>query len=306
MSTYSGSLARLGQLAATMRRLGDVPSRAAPAVATELARLIDQQFSAGTDPYGKAWAALLPQTVQRKGGDKRILIRTGDMRSAVSVRPAAGGGVVITIGPYAGFHQEGTKHMARRMLLPGGTFQYVISAISDDLVARLAAKSYNPLVVQSGSSRVLFGREYTVENVAPPRVVVVPKGGPFSARSAANSSTTQVGTKDNRNAATVQRPLWSRNAGAEVHCWGADYADAEFLGDQFIVSMQLVIPGCFRLGSGYWVEDINIVVRGQTWVFTFTCDIPVFDDTVDRAPTDTTVTHEGYIELPDGSSEQGC
>ncbi len=186
------------------------------------------------------------------------------------------------------------------------SFPVVIAAISDDLVARLLAKSYGPLVVMTGTTRVLFGREFLHEQLRSPRIVVVPKGGPFSGRMAANSSTTQVGTYDNRNAATVQRPLWTRNATGEVHCWGADYPDAEFLGDQFIVSMQRVIPGGFLLGSGFWNEDTNVMQHGQEWVFTFSCDLPVYDDTVPRAPTDTTVTHEGIIELPDGSETQGC
>jgi hypothetical protein len=107
-------------LAATLAELDDVPSRISSEVADGINVLIADQFASGSDPYGAPWAPLLPQTVRRKGGDARILLRSDDLAAQTVARPTSGAGVEITSVGYGGRHQGGTKHMVARPILPDG------------------------------------------------------------------------------------------------------------------------------------------------------------------------------------------
>lgn len=113
----------LDQLARNIGRLAQVPSRMAPAASREIASLIDRQFSAGRDPYGRAWAKLKPSTLAR-GRRPPPLTDTHEMRNGIQVRPMQGAGIAVTFGNDvpAVFHQYGTKHMAARSILPRGAF----------------------------------------------------------------------------------------------------------------------------------------------------------------------------------------
>jgi len=115
-------MAGLADLAKRLADLEGIPSRIAKEVAAGIEVLISKEFASETDPYGRAWARLLPQTVRRKGGDTRILRRTDAMASTVEVDPTSGSGVAITMSvPYASAHQTGTKHMVARKVLPDGS-----------------------------------------------------------------------------------------------------------------------------------------------------------------------------------------
>jgi hypothetical protein len=105
-------------LAATLAELDDIPSRIAGEVADGINEEIRQQFDSGTDPYGAPWGPLLPQTVRRKGGDRRILRRADALSVETVARPTAGAGVEISSVDYGGRHQGGTKHMIARPILP--------------------------------------------------------------------------------------------------------------------------------------------------------------------------------------------
>lgn len=107
-------------LAETLAELDGIPSRIASDVADGITEQIRQQFDAGRDPYGAPWAPLLPQTVRRKAGDRRILRRTDALSSETVARPTAGAGIEITSIDAGQFHQGGTKHMTPRPILPDG------------------------------------------------------------------------------------------------------------------------------------------------------------------------------------------
>ncbi len=114
----SSATKALEQLSANLAELSDVPSRAARGAAARINVALQEQFDGEHDPDGRPWAKLLPQTVRRKGGDSRILQRTGEMREGTYARPSQGSGIEISSVEYASFHQTGTKHMTKRPVLP--------------------------------------------------------------------------------------------------------------------------------------------------------------------------------------------
>lgn len=105
-------------LVSTLAELEDIPSRIASEVSDGINDLIADQFAAGTDPYGAAWAPLLPSTVKRKRGDRRILRRTDTLSSETRAKPSAGAGVEIDSIDVGQFHQVGTVNMTDRKVLP--------------------------------------------------------------------------------------------------------------------------------------------------------------------------------------------
>ena len=113
-------MAGFRDLAERLAELEGIPSRIARDVADGINESIADQFATGTDPYGKPWAPLLPQTVRRKGGDTRILRRSDALSSETVARPTSGSGIEITSVESGQYHQGGTKHMVARKVLPDG------------------------------------------------------------------------------------------------------------------------------------------------------------------------------------------
>lgn len=68
-------------------------------------------FASERDPSGTPWAPLKART-------GRILRRSGRLASAFEVRSDGQGLTVRNATPYAGFHQQGTRRMPRRAMLP--------------------------------------------------------------------------------------------------------------------------------------------------------------------------------------------
>lgn len=121
------------RLHGTLRKLSEVPSRAAADAAVRIADVFDGQFADGVDPYGKQWAALKPYTLA-KGRFPPPLTDTGAMRDSIEVKPTPGAGIEVTMGvDYATFHQTGTRDMAQRQIMPqsGGLPASWSSAIAD-------------------------------------------------------------------------------------------------------------------------------------------------------------------------------
>lgn len=119
MAVVSGN--DFSDLAERLAELEDIPSRVTSAVAEGINDQIQEQFAAGQDPYGNAWAPLLPSTVRRKRGDRRILQRTDALASETIARPTSGSGIEISSLPYGGVHQNGDgSRMVARPLLPDG------------------------------------------------------------------------------------------------------------------------------------------------------------------------------------------
>jgi len=172
-------------------------------------------------------------------------------------------------------------------------FPYVVAKISDALVARLT-----PAGITLADGAITLGRDHLREHFAPPRVVVVPRGGAFGGRDAAHPS--------NVTAAKRQRPRMSRRAEGEVHCWGTDYENAELLMDQFCNAALDVAVGQLEFTSASWAEETNIVQAGQRVAFGFTVIIPIVDGPVPFAPVGTRADHEGHFIGQNGVDTVAC
>jgi hypothetical protein len=142
---FSGDMRGLLNLNARLRELASVPSQAAKEASTEIASLIQEEFDAGNDAYGKAWAPLRPATL-KKGRHPPPLTDTHEMRESVEVKPMKGAGIQITLNETpAIFHQKGTRKMAKRPILPDGKdmppkWEEAIHEATDAAVQRRMAK----------------------------------------------------------------------------------------------------------------------------------------------------------------------
>lgn len=117
--TPDAAILAMHSVARSIRELSRVPPQAAREAAENLQQVIEDQFGAETDPYGRPWAPLKPQTVKRKVGDARILRREDIMLDSLQVKPMSGSGLSVTLSePYSAFHQIGTRDMVSRPLLP--------------------------------------------------------------------------------------------------------------------------------------------------------------------------------------------
>jgi len=135
----TGDLSQMGQLASRLRDLASVPSRAAGVVSDRIEALIQEEFDAGADPYGNAWAPLAESTLAR-GRSAPPLTDTGAMRDSVRVAPLARAGVGVTIDHPAGVHQTGwdgasgkgpARPILPRGVMPARWSEAIKSAVSD-------------------------------------------------------------------------------------------------------------------------------------------------------------------------------
>ena len=104
--TWRGDISKMGKLADRLGDLARVPSRVAARASVAVADLIEEEFAAGTDPYGDPWAELADATLE-KGRTPPPLTDEGDMRESVVVRPMRGAGIAITVDHPAAPHQTG-------------------------------------------------------------------------------------------------------------------------------------------------------------------------------------------------------
>jgi len=118
MMPLTGDFGFVGKLKAMARRLEEVPARysrkLAPLLDADLQRTID----AGTDPNGRPWAPLKESTIRRKGGDARILIRSGISRGLTYIASLGSSGIRMTVGGAYRWHMQPTAHRVARPVLP--------------------------------------------------------------------------------------------------------------------------------------------------------------------------------------------
>jgi hypothetical protein len=124
---YRGSAAmaisQIGKLQQLLTRMSDIPRRTAVDAAPKIEALVQAQFRAGTDPYGRSWRRLMPSTIA-KGRKPPPLSDTKALRDGTRVfaRAAHRAGIVIQLGEsYGYFAQVGfrvgkTVVPARRIL----------------------------------------------------------------------------------------------------------------------------------------------------------------------------------------------
>lgn len=128
------------QLEANLRKLAEVPARASKQAAASIQKLVDAEFAAQSDPYGKPWAAHAGATVERWGAHP-IHDLTGDEKSGVKIAPRRGAGIRITFETdYSRFHQTGTADMPARPVLPSNVLPAAWNKAIRDACEASAAK----------------------------------------------------------------------------------------------------------------------------------------------------------------------
>ena len=120
---FVGDLVGMQHLAANLRRLTMVASRASTTGARKIQSLLRKQYRTGQDPYGNAWAALRPWTLRTHGPPP--LTDTGAAKAGTVAKAMRGSGIAITIdAPYMAFHMTGYlnartgTHVPARPVLP--------------------------------------------------------------------------------------------------------------------------------------------------------------------------------------------
>lgn len=116
----------LGALGARLRDLASVPARASAEASESIAALIEEEFDAGTDPYGRPWQDLAESTLKsRPWRGPPPLTDTGVMSGGVRVAPLPRAGVGTTIPHPGAPHQTGWSGSQgqgpARPILPTGT-----------------------------------------------------------------------------------------------------------------------------------------------------------------------------------------
>lgn len=139
----------IGRLKETIRRLSDLSRATAEEAREPLNTFLQQQFRAGTDPYGKPWAPVKPSTLARRKVSRSStpLTDTATMREGTLVEVRSGGraGLVIKAGAaYSYFHQVGFRvYRARvpaRPVLPDRGIPAAWRRVLDDAARRAAAR----------------------------------------------------------------------------------------------------------------------------------------------------------------------
>jgi hypothetical protein len=128
------AISTMGRLEALIGELAQMTRAVSRIAAPRLTMLIQRQFAAGTDPYGRQWRRLAD-------GRRSHLTRTGRLRRGTAVRQMQGGraGLRLVLGaPYGYFHQVGTVHHPARRIFPQRGMPAAWRAVLEDAVRRAA------------------------------------------------------------------------------------------------------------------------------------------------------------------------
>ena len=216
-----------------------------------------------------------------------------------------------------------------------GAIGTIIAALSEDVVAKLAAAGYPPLTPDASgvAGKILVGSAALYETTAPPRIIFDPKGSKFGTVDYSSASATR-GTLERRNQNAL-RTIAAEDIEFDVRCWGAadtgdpadDYDVTRALYHQVRASLQSLMPGAFMLeSSGKFTVSSNVNRDGREYVFGVTFLTPVMGNLVPYAIANRTAAQRSVIVedlyapsgvaaigtdrmiLPDGSgsSEPGC
>jgi phage virion morphogenesis protein len=120
--TTSTEVQGMHQALSAINRAKRVEARPALIVMSQIVKTqtLRRINSTKTDPDGKKWDELKPETIRRKGGDD-ILVRSGTMRDSVAIAISGNQAEVGTSTPYAKYHHAGTSKMPKRQFLGIGS-----------------------------------------------------------------------------------------------------------------------------------------------------------------------------------------
>lgn len=160
----------------------------------------------------------------------------------------------------------------------------LVDYLSTDVIARLAAAGYPPLV----DGAILLGMQHVDEQSAPPRIVMVPAGSSYGPRDTYSNPTPARAVE--RAAQIAQRSRLSDLQRWDVHFWGvtatgpdvrADFDSTQFLVHKFISALQDNVRGGFKLLGGEWTDqrpgESHLQLLGQRYVLSLEIWTPVLD-----------------------------
>ncbi len=160
-----------------------------------------------------------------------------------------------------------------------GLLSQIITAISEDVKASLAAAGYPPLV----DGKILFGQAAVYQQSTGPRIVFEPIGSAFSVR--APQSASAVLSTDERSKQHGLRAIATEAIFFDVHCWGSsansgdpvdDFDLARGLYHAVRASIHKKMPGAYNIDeSGKWSNQTDLMLDGQEFVFRVTFLTPV-------------------------------
>lgn len=151
----------------------------------------------------------------------------------------------------------------------------LVSAISDDVIARLASANYPALT----DGKILLGRQHQYEQSAPPRILFIPTVSNFSGKDVFNSTETSLQRQT--------RSILTDAITFEIRCWGVSTPadpDTNFDVTQayyqtIILSIQQLCAGNFSIGRGEWTEsklrNTQLDIYGREFVFSATFGTPI-------------------------------
>jgi phage gpG-like protein len=138
----TGNFSGMQRLEENLRKLAEIPSRAAVEASVEITKELKREFASGKDPYGRAWAPLKPSTI-KSGRRAPPLTDTGTLRDGTEAKPLRGAGIAVTVGaPYGVYHQAGTRKMAPRKILP----ELVMPASWNRAIVNAVRKAFKKVV----------------------------------------------------------------------------------------------------------------------------------------------------------------
>lgn len=213
-----------------------------------------------------------------------------------------------------------------------GALAVIIGAISDDVVAALAAASYPALTpdASGNAGRILIGPAALFEQSAPPRIIFEPSKSKFLGSEYASAS--RVLTTQERKNQNTLRTIGGEDISFIVRCWGAapgsvntadDYDVTRALYHQVRASIHKVMPGAYQVQEDGQFDTENIINHlGREFVFGVTFLTPILDTlapyalsnrtgaqiatVVDgmNAPADVHAVGGVTLTLPSGGSEE--
>jgi hypothetical protein len=167
--------------------------------------------------------------------------------------------------------------------------------------------------------RILVGKEYVTENSFAPKIVMVPLRTTYGPRDVTSSFTAAAIADEEldreRTARSVATTVWWY----EVHVWGIappgtvelgkrSFGYAEALHHQVISSAHARCKGCYELGSGTWIDQVDgapqRIKGGHELVFQLGLSAPVPDEALELSPDEMTVDAVLSLDIGDGSPEE--
>lgn len=191
----------------------------------------------------------------------------------------------------------------------------LVSAISDEVVARLAAANYPPLT----DGKILLGQQHVKAQSAPPRIIFVPRRSTFRAKDASSAMVLSDNKpySPERLIEISQQAVMTDEKSFQVRCWGTttgtaadtirdeDYDFTEALYQTVIAAVDHICRGVFGVDDGDWTDakesTPQLNVLGREFVFGITLATPVLKDTLVFAPPG--VAMDGQVAFSDGPSE---